>query len=336
VIGITGGSGFIGTALARALMLQGHAVRLIDRAPSRSYPDLWWAADVRDLRALSAALAGCSTLYHLAAEHRDDVEPVDRYHEVNVTGAEHVCAVAEAHRIARIVFTSTVAVYGASERELDETAPLRPFNAYGRTKQQAEQTFRDWAARAPARSLTIVRPTVVFGPGNRGNIYTLLAQIARGYRIVIGDGGNRKSIAYVENVADFLVHALGFGPGVHIFNYADKPDLDMNQLVTLAGRALGNPGGGPIRLPYAIGLGVGLGCDLLARCTGRRWSVSAARMRKYGSSTLIANARYLATGFVPRHGLHESLVAMIRHEFAPQAGPVEGWTLVPSPLGREQ
>ena len=64
--------------------------------------------------------------------------------------------------------------------------------------------------------------------------------MVRGRAGVIGDGRNRKSIAYVENLADFLLHVLGFGPGVHIYNYADKPDPDMNHLVMLSGEALGN------------------------------------------------------------------------------------------------
>jgi nucleoside-diphosphate-sugar epimerase len=210
-------------------------VRLVDLAPSRSYPDRWISADVRDLPALSGAVAGCTTLYHLAGAHRDDVRPLALYHEVNVRGAEHACAAAEAHGIGRIVFVSSVAVYGLAEGELDESAPLRPGSEYGRSKVAAEQVFRTWAAHGPERSLTIVRPTVVFGPRNRGNVFELLAQVARGRAIVIGDGRNRKSLAYVANLADFLVYALRFGPGVHVYNYADKPDLDMNRLV--AGRA---------------------------------------------------------------------------------------------------
>jgi nucleoside-diphosphate-sugar epimerase len=330
MIGIIGGSGFIGTALARALLAAGHAVRVIDRAPSRPYPDLWEPADVRDLPALSAAIAGCTTLYHLAAEHRDDVRPTRRYREVNVTGAEHVCAIAAARRIDRIVFASSVAVYGAADRELDETAPLRPLNAYGRSKIEAEQAFLDWAAAAAERSLTIVRPTVVFGPGNRGNVHSLIAQIARGRAIVIGDGANRKSIAYLDNLVDFLAHALGFGAGVHVYNYVDKPDLDMNQLVAMVTRSLGRGEQPPLRLPLGLGLGVGLACDLAARLTGRRFAISAARVRKYAAITQFSNARCLASGFTPRHDLHAALGAVIHREFGPPAAaPAGGWALAP-------
>jgi nucleoside-diphosphate-sugar epimerase len=225
-------------------------------------------------------------------------------------------------RKAWIVFTSTVAVYGTPAGEADETAPLRPFNEYGRSKLQAEQVYRKWAARSADRSLTIVRPTVVFGPDNRGNVYTLLAQIARGRPVVVGDGRNRKSMAYVENVAELLVHALTFGAGVHVYNYADKPDFDMNELTALAATTLGNGRARSIRIPYLLGLGLGAVSDLAGRITGRRLSVSAIRVRKYRANTQFSSARVLATGFVPRHDLRDALITTIRHEFGSPEGRV--------------
>jgi nucleoside-diphosphate-sugar epimerase len=315
VIGVIGGSGFIGTALIRALRQAGHEVRIIDRSPSPAYPDAWIEADVRDRVALHQACRGCDVLYNLAAEHRDDVRPPELYHAVNVGGAQHTCDVAEQLGIERLIFTSTVAVYGMQEGEANETAATRPFNEYGRTKLEAEQVFQAWAGRGAGRSLTIVRPTVVFGPDNRGNVYTLLEQIARGRSVVVGDGRNRKSMAYVENVAGVLVHALTFGPGMHVFNYADKPDLDMNELTELAGAALGDGRARTLRIPYVLGLGAGMVADLAARLTGRSFPLSAIRVRKYRANTQFANARVLATGFVPPHDLRDALIATIRHEF---------------------
>jgi nucleoside-diphosphate-sugar epimerase len=322
VIGVIGGSGFIGSALVRALRHARPAVRVIDSAPSRAYPDAWIEADVRDRDALHQACRGCDVLYNLAAEHRDDVRPLELYRQVNVGGAQHTCDIAEQLGIERLIFTSTVAVYGMQEGEADETAATRPFNEYGRTKLEAEQVFRAWAERGAGRSLTIVRPTVVFGPDNRGNVYTLLEQIARGRAVVVGDGRNRKSMAYVGNVAGVLVHALTFGPGVHVFNYADKPDLDMNELTELARAALGQHRARTLRIPYVVGVGAGIISDLAARLTGRSFPVSAIRVRKYRANTQFANARVLATGFVPPHDLRDALVATIRHEFgAPEERP---------------
>jgi nucleoside-diphosphate-sugar epimerase len=333
MIGVIGGSGFIGTVLVRMLREAGHQVRIIDRAASQAYPDAWIEADVRDRDALQRTCRGCEALYNLAAQHRDDVRPPELYHQVNVLGARHICEVAEQLGIERLIFTSTVAVYGLHEGEADETVATRPFNEYGRTKLEAEQVFQAWAGRGAGRSLTIVRPTVVFGPDNRGNVYTLLEQIARGRAAIVGDGRNRKSLAYVENIAAALVHALAFGPGVHVFNYADKPDLDMNELTALARAVLGDQGARTLRIPYVLGVGVGAIYDLAARFTGRRFPVSAIRVRKYRANTQFANARVLATGFVPRHELRDALIATIRHEFGSPDGDTSrcGTT---SPLGR--
>ena len=325
MIGVIGGSGFIGTALVRALRAGGHAVRIIDKAKSAALPDLCIEADVRDREGLAAACDGCDVLYNLAAEHRDDVKPRSLYHAVNVTGAEHTCAAAEQHGIERILFTSTVAVYGLTDEEVDEGAPLRPFNDYGRTKLAAERVFEAWAAAAPRRSLTIVRPTVVFGPDNRGNVYTLLEQIARGRNFVIGSGDNRKSMAYVENVADFLVYALRFGPGVQLYNYIDKPDLDMNELVAVARSTLGKAGARPWRIPYGLGVGLGRTCDLVTRLTGVRFPISDVRVRKYGATTQFGASRVAESGFVPRHDLRDSLIATIWHEFGATSGAADAY-----------
>lgn len=324
MIGVIGGSGFVGTAFARALRVAGHPVRIIDTARCQAFPELYVKADVRDREGLVAACDGCDVLCNLAAEHRDDVQPRSLYHEVNVAGAEHTCAAAERHGVDRILFTSSVAVYGMSDEEADERAPLRPFNDYGRTKVAAERVFEAWLAAAPGRCLTIVRPTVVFGPDNRGNVYTLLEQIARGRNIVIGDGRNRKSMAYVENLADFLVYALDASPGRHLYNYVDKPDLEMGELVSLAGHALGRGLTHPWRIPYGLGLSVGLACDLAARLTGMSFPISAVRVRKYGANTRFAADRVAESGFVPRYDLRESLAATIRQEFGLLAGPADG------------
>lgn len=329
-IGVIGGSGFIGGWLVSLLLTRHHAVRIIDVNPSQDHPELLVSADVRDREALHEACRGCDVLYNLAAEHRDDVRPVELYHQVNVLGAHNTCDVAEQLGIERLIFTSTVAVYGLPEGEADETAPIRPFNEYGRTKLAAEQVFRSWAERAPERSLTIVRPTVVFGPGNRGNVHLLLEQIAGGRAVVIGDGRNRKSMAYVGNLAEFLVYALEFGPGTHLYNYVDKPDLDMNGLVALAHRTLGR--GRPVRIPYALGIAGAALFDWLARLTGQQLPISRIRVKKYAANTRFAAERVARTGFKPRHSLHDALVATIRHEFGddlsapggPVSGPVSG------------
>ena len=243
-----------------------------------------------------------------------------------------LCAAAEALGIGRILFTSSAAVYGNTEAEADEDRPLRPFNEYGRSKFEAERVFSDWAERGRGRGLTIVRPTVVFGPGNRGNVHALLAQIARGRPIVIGGGHNRKSIAYVENVADFLVHVLDQDKGINVYNYADKPDLTMSELVALVAQEL-KGSARPLHIPYALALGLGGLCDLTARLTGRTFPVSAIRVRKYCANTQFAAGRVAGAGFRPQHSLEEALRRTIRHEFGQQVPRLGGPSLAGGAAG---
>ena len=105
----------------------------------------------------------------------------------NVEGAGSDTLVCEEKGIDKIVFTSTVAVYGFAEPGTDGTGAIKPFNKYGRTKFEAEEKLRAWHVRGD-NSLIIVRPTVIFGEGNRGNVFNLLSQFASGKFVMVGSG----------------------------------------------------------------------------------------------------------------------------------------------------
>ena len=231
-ITIIGGSGFIGTRLCQRLQLSDSDFSILDRAPSSTFPNIVSLADVRNLEQLRDQMSEYSIIVNLAAEHRDDVRPLNLYHDVNVTGAENICTVATEKNVKTIIFTSTVAVYGFAQIGTDETGKIAPFNDYGRSKHEAELVFKAWQSEAPdERTLVIIRPTVIFGEQNRGNVFNLLRQIASGKFIMIGKGKNRKSMGYVENIAAFIEYSMSFKPGVYVYNFIDKPDYTMNSLV---------------------------------------------------------------------------------------------------------
>lgn len=316
IIDLIGGSGFIGTRLTKILLEQNDAnVQIIDKLPSLAYPSLVTIADVRDTNALRNAIRPNAIVINLAAEHRDDVEPRSLYDEVNTQGAQNICSVCEEKGVSHIVFTSSVAVYGFAPIGTDESGNIAPFNDYGRTKYEAEQVFRAWHAEASnERTLVIIRPTVVFGEQNRGNVYNLLRQIALGRFVMVGSGENRKSMAYVENIAAFIEYSMSFKPGVHTYNFIDKPDFTMNQLVGSVKRMLGQYDNIGFRLPYAVGYGIGKGFDLVAALTGKRLSISSIRVKKFCANS-VYNTAIDNTGFVPPVPLAQALEKTIRHEF---------------------
>lgn len=313
---ILGGSGFIGSRLAAVLTDKGIPIRIGDQNPSALFPIAWQHCDVRDRNTLRCLCQGVGTIVNLAAEHRDDVRPDSLYYETNVKGASEVCASARDAGISKIVFTSSVAVYGFHSRPVDETGSLVPFNSYGRTKLEAEGIYSAWAEEDPSRTLVVIRPTVVFGEGNRGNVYNLMHQIATGKFMMVGSGANRKSMAYVENVADFLLHILSLGSGTHIFNYVDGPDLDMNTLVALINRSLNRRSDQHGRVPRTVAMAGGFLLDGIARITGRKFPVSAIRVRKFCESTQFLANRLNDTGFHPRYSLEEALARTVRTEFS--------------------
>jgi nucleoside-diphosphate-sugar epimerase len=315
-VNVIGGSGFIGTRLIRRLRDKGAvSSNILDKAPSKEFPDLVTLGDVRSADQLSAAITDGSVIVNLAAEHRDDVRPLSLYDEVNVGGAKNICTVAREKGVKTIVFTSTVAVYGFAPIGIDESGKIAPFNDYGRTKFEAEQVFKAWQAEAPTeRTLVIIRPTVVFGEQNRGNVYNLLRQIASGKFVMIGHGENRKSMAYVENIAAFIEYSLSFKPGVHIYNYIDKPDFTMNALVANVKQILGRPEKIAFRLPFAIGYLIGKSFDLVAAITGKRFAISSIRVKKFCANS-VYNTAIDTTGFVPPVPLDQALAQTVRHEF---------------------
>lgn len=315
MITVIGGSGFIGTRLCQRLTKAGLAFENLDKALSEAFPAQTKLVDVRSLEALQQSSKNSSTIINLAAEHRDDVQPKSLYHEVNVQGARNTCELARARGIQKIIFTSTVAVYGFARPGTDETGVVRPFNEYGRTKLEAEKIFQEWQNEKPrSRSLVIVRPTVVFGEGNRGNVYNLLKQIASGRFVMIGNGRNIKSMAYVENVSAFLEYCLKMESGLHLFNYVDKPDFDMNSLVGHIREFLGRHEN-RVRMPYAVGMGIGKLFDGLALVSGKSFPISSIRVKKFCADTQFNTSLSHTTDFVAPISLKEGLQRTLDYEF---------------------
>lgn len=314
-VAVIGGSGFIGTRLIALLKDRGVPVSNIDLARSEQHSDVTSIVDVRSAVGLTAALSGHDVIVNLAAAHRDDVRPFALYTEVNVDGARALAAAAEANSIKRIVFTSSVAVYGLDEGSPSEGTRPQPFNEYGRTKLEAERILRAWAEADPSRSLMIVRPSVVFGEGNRGNVYNLARQVASRRFLMVGKGLNRKSMSYVGNVVEYLARSLVSAPGVTVVNYADKPDLSTAELLVILRKSLALPPRERIRLPLALGLTAGYVLDAVARVTGRTFPISAVRIRKFAADTTVNTDRLQASGFIAPYSLEEALERTIAAEF---------------------
>jgi UDP-glucose 4-epimerase len=184
-----------------------------------------------DLR--SASVPAAHAVVHLAAiAHRS--AGADEIERVNVGLARQVGQAAAAHGAA-LVFLSSVKVHGeTSQVPFAENSPLAPAEVYGRSKARAEQALR----AIPGLRLAVLRPPLVYGPGVKANFLALIGALARGIPLPLASVKNRRSLVYVGNLADAILHCIG---RTGTFLVADGESRSTPQLCRELGVALGRP-----------------------------------------------------------------------------------------------
>lgn len=312
MITVIGGSGFVGSKLIAEI---GETKCInIDKNPSPFFSNITQISDIRQSEKINISPKS-NFVVLLAAEHRDDVSPVSLYYDVNVSGTKNVLNEMDRLGIKKLIFTSSVAVYGLNKNNPDETHEVDPFNHYGKSKFEAELIIKEWYEKAPnEKSVTIIRPTVIFGERNRGNVYNLLKQISSAKFIMVGNGHNKKSMAYVGNVTAFIKNRLNKSqPGFQIFNYSDKPDFNMNELVSLIQHKLSLKIS-KFKVPFLIGLIGGLCFDIASRITSKKFSISSVRVKKFCATTQF-NSDKVHKIFDAPYTLEKGLNLTLNYEF---------------------
>lgn len=263
---VFGGEGFIGRHLA-ARLLDGVTSQIGDGGNDASTkPDevisvdlaasnrpegaarRFLAADVRQPLSPSSIFHLLSSksppvIFNLAATHRTPGHPDPEYFETNLRGAENVCDFARQVGARTLVFTSSIAPYGASESlKTEDTLPL-PNTPYGISKLVAEHIHRTWQAERPdERRLVIVRPGVVFGPGEGGNVTRLAAALARRRFLYPGRTDTIKACIYVKDVARLLLEmAARPEPGVFLYNLTYEPAPTITEICAAICRVTSAP-----------------------------------------------------------------------------------------------
>lgn len=307
----TGASGFIGSHFHQ--QVPNHQIINLDLiAPKFDTTSTYIRGDIRDVNALNKALISkeCSLIVSLAAEHKDFGITKEEYFKTNEFGTKIICEAATKHNIKKIVFYSSVAVYGNNNVPSDENLQPNPTNHYGASKLAGEKVLEKWAEDDKTRSVLIIRPVVVYGERNIANMYRLIEQINKGRYFHIGEGNNVKSIAYVSNLVKATLHLMKeMQPGVQIYNYADESQLSSRSIAEIIANALNKKS--LLTLPYALVYAMGIPFDIAIKLTGKDLPISTNRVRKFCTETYHKADKVKKAGFIPEFTNEEGLVRMV-------------------------
>ena len=280
---VTGGTGFVGAHLVKALRARGDRVTVLARRPALAQ-ELGWSADIRVLRgdledetALRQGSEGADVVYHVAGKIA--ARTAADFMSTNRDGSANVLVAARDGGAKRFLFVSSLAVAGPTTpgHPIDEQRSAQPVTDYGRSKLAAEVLVRAMPASLP---WTIVRPPVVYGEWDRGTLK--IFQLARlGVVPVFGDGTQELSVIHAEDLATALIAAATSPAAAGRTYFAAHPAMTTSRaLVLAAGRALGKT---PriVPLPDLVARSVLWTVGTLAYLAGRATLLSADKTEEY-------------------------------------------------------
>ena len=328
---IFGGTGFIGSFFARYLLedCSYDKVYLFDHESVSSKPFSYRKEMLSELVGLEEVAGDVrrpidwfpeeqvELIANFAAVHREPGHEDYEYYETNVLGAENVCAWAERVGCNKLIFTSSIAPYGPSESPKDEGALPVPVSAYGGSKLVAEQIHQKWlASDENNRHLVIVRPGVVFGPGEGGNVSRLIKAVLNRYFFYMGNRDTRKAGTYVKELCAAMCWVLDkqIAEGKHfsLFNMSMNPGPSIEDYVAAVASVAGKKVWVP-SVPYSLLLVIAYGIDAFARPLGINHPFSPVRIRKLVRSNNIEPRFLVENGYPYRYSL-ESAFADWRKE----------------------
>jgi len=224
---VTGASGFVGGALTRRLVAEGWGVNALARSERsaeavRALGATAVQGDLDDVAAMTAGAQGCDVVFHCAAHLGEWGNPAD-FERVNVTGTANAVQATKQAGVPRFVHVGTEAalMHGKPLVNVDETVPLRPDSRalYSRTKARAEQVAR-------AGGAVVIRPRLVWGPGDTTILPALCEAVRRKRFAWIGGGTHRTSTTHVDNVIEGLMLGARKGePGEAYFVTDGEPQV---------------------------------------------------------------------------------------------------------------
>jgi len=232
---IFGGAGYIGRFLADYLVdKQGFSkVYCCDiqtfESPKIEIQSVF--VDVRQPVKLDFLLEKPTWIFNLAAIHREPGHQKQEYFETNIAGANNVNAFAEAANCDNIFFTSSIAVYGPTTQPMNESMLTMPNSPYGISKLASEYIHQNWLHAKPDRRLVVVRPAVIYGPNDPGNVYRLINALRNRIFFMPNPNGAQKSYGYIFGLLESIEFMMNRNESFLIYNYAQPETLRVEEMI---------------------------------------------------------------------------------------------------------
>ena len=317
---VTGSNGFVGSKLMYELESKGHRVLGIDISTDcddKPHPNTR-IGDVRRLQDLMEAHdsfcgqsgAVIDLIVHCAAAKHDFGVSEAEYFSHNEEGTRVVLEYTNLMKINKLIYFSTVAVFGHPDHRMDEDGDYNPDHPYGASKLAGELLCIEWQKNNAMAELTVLRPTVIYGAYNYANMYKMIDMMHRRPYVTIGDGDYIKSIVSRANVIDMTMFAIEtLSVGLKAYNCVDKPYITVKQLMQFI--AL-NPAFRIPRIQIPLGLAIFIGkiFDVPAKLFNIDLPVNSDRMRKFATATDFASEKIRAAGYVQKHTIQEQISEM--------------------------
>ncbi len=313
---VTGAGGFIGRNLLPRLVAEGHfvtALLLPGEEEAGLPPSRVVRADITRSDSLAGLLEGCDAVVHLAAAVGYG-QTMERCRRINRDGTRNVVEAAVAAGVRRFVQLSSVSVYGRRPGvPIGEDTPLRKTgDPYGDSKIEAEELLQEHADRGGI-DLSILRPTVIYGPGDDKFLPKLMENLRSGRARIIGSGENRVDAVHVDDVVELVARILadeGSIGGIYNVNHPDNPSWKDFLALVAAAMGVDPPGG---HLPYPVALAAAGAMELAARLTGGEPRLTRYAVRVIGRAyDYRVDRAKRELGFEPRVELAEG----VRRELA--------------------
>ena len=243
-------------------------------------------------------------IFNFAAVHRTPGHEDKEYFETNIRGAENVVVFAEKYSIRKILFTSSIAPYGASEELKEETSLPTPNTPYGISKLVAEKIHQNWQAKDEKRELTIVRPGIVYGKGECGNMTRLYRGIKDHYYFYAGRKDTIKACLYVKELVQIMKYRTidNNFPGCDIINCTFEPAYTIEQICESMKAVAGLKNYIP-KIPSWILI---TSATIIGPIGGKKVGIHPDRVKKIMVSTNISGKKLVGMGYKFHYSLEES------------------------------